>query len=295
MNLFFRYIQNIRNFRAPNWLWYVVFSAIFLILVFFLSLFRADLFDVIITWFTFLMVLSVSEIFISILIGVFFKSYRLVIVLILLPIFLGTFALIDRYANEVKYGGAYDVERLIIKTLRMPTHFLEKPLRDMSDIRGGLEGDWLDLDPISPEEWDAVQLEYPHIIKDTYKEGYDFNGKTKRNYLLRPGIWPLHGQLKPAWDPFLPNTSVFNSPCRNLKMHEYILKYPKILSNILKILEKPNYYYVDFEDRMSRTRLKGRKWEADRTCLVLNIIDSKGYYRSQFRIIRTDIDRISKK
>ena len=78
-------------------------------------------------------------------------------------------------------------------------------------------------------------------------------------------------------------------------MHEYILKYPKILSNILKILEKPNYYYVDFEDRMSRTRLKGRKWEADRTCLVLNIIDSKGYYRSQFRIIRTDIDRISKK
>ena len=294
MGLFLSYVNKIRDFRAPNWLWYGVFLFVFLVFGFCFSLFRADLFDVIITWFTFLMVLSVSEIFISILIGMFFKSYRLVIVLILLPIFLGTFARIDSYARAVKYGGAKDVERLIIKTLRMPTHFLEKSLRDMSDIRGGLEGDWLDLDPISPEEWDAVQLEYPRITQDRYKDGYDFDGKTKRNYLLRPGIWPLHGQLKPSWKPFFPNTSVFNSPCRDLNMHEYILKYPKILSNILKILEKPTDYYINF-DRKYFGRLKGRKWEADRTCLVLNIIDSKGYYRSQFRIIRTDIDRISKK
>ena len=84
------------------------------------------------------------------------------------------------------------------------------------------------------------------------------------------------------------------APCLRVSFHEYILQYPKILRNILKIAEKPCNYLKNMRgENCYRSALSCDsfgKWpyRNERTCVIINIISSAGELRSQIIVPRKD-------
>ena len=168
---------------------------------------------------------------------------------------------------------------------------------------------WLDLEPISQEEWmnidcklpdkDRMQEEFKWIKRDidwSFQPGVLTDEEKKYLYCISPGIEYSYKNMPNNQNDFLlPNDSMFNEPCIIISFHEYILQYPKILRNILKIAEKPCYYLKNsklgqyYTSRDLRCDSFG-KWpyRNEKTCIIIRIVDSEVNLRHQIVVPRRD-------
>ena len=82
----------------------------------------------------------------------------------------------------------------------------------------------------------------------------------------------------------------FVSPCIRVSFNEYILNYPKILNNIIKIAETPCYYLKGeaLREALYCDKSKESWYEEETSCVVINIFDSENYQKMQLRIPRQD-------
>lgn len=155
--------------------------------------------------------------------------------------------------------------------------------------------DWEDLEPVSYEEWMNVKCESQYKGD---KDDYNIFGK---DFVVHAAcIGPQYGALYPnknANSGRIFRTAInriqrgmFDSPCISIDFNEYILKYPKILNNIIKIAEKPCFYLrkPGLHTDLYCNEAKHAWYEAEKSCIVVNIIDSEGYMKMQMRIPRQD-------
>ena len=98
---------------------------------------------------------------------------------------------------------------------------------------------WLDLEPISQEEWmnidcklpdkDRMQKEFywlKNYIDWSFQPGVLTEEEKKYLYCIRPGIEYSYKKVPNNKNDFLiPNDSMFNEPCIIISFHEYILQY----------------------------------------------------------------------
>ncbi|MDC0865204.1 hypothetical protein OAP56_04585 [Rickettsiaceae bacterium] len=155
--------------------------------------------------------------------------------------------------------------------------------------------EWEDLEPISYEEWMDVKCESP------YKGDKDDHNRFGKDFVVHAAcIGPQYFALYPnknANSGRIFRTSInkvqrgiFDSPCIRVSFNEYILKYPKILNNIIKIAEKPCFYlrkpglYTDLYCHEA----KHAWYEAEKSCVVIYILDREGHTKMQMRIPRQD-------
>jgi hypothetical protein len=160
------------------------------------------------------------------------------------------------------------LEHLVIKLLRMPYY----ELRDYNDrilLKDNLE----DLEEITPEEWSNMKVRYEYdnlkeanafdrdlsidptkFRKLTQKDKIEFRKEKNHLYDLLPKFMIRYhldndkriseicrNEAKFLEVPTLCH-SVFNCRSISISIHDYILKYPKVLNNLIKILEKPCFY-----------------------------------------------------
>ena len=154
---------------------------------------------------------------------------------------------------------------------------------------------WLDLEPITKEEWMNVECSSHDKGDLEDRRGFteDFITHTACIHPIVLGRYPN----KNAHSGRIFRTSIntmlsglFDSPCIRVSFNEYILNYPKILNNILKIAEKPCVYLKGQGLRSHLYCDKSREswYEAEKSCVVINIFDSEGYKKMQLRIPRQD-------
>ena len=163
-----------------------------------------------------------------------------------------------------------------------------------------VKNDWLDLEPITKEEWMNVKCSSHDKGDLEDRRGFteDFITHTTCIQPLLLGKYPnknAHSgrifrtsENKIIADKIAPDK--FVSPCTRVYFNEYILKYPKILNNIIKIAEKPCYYLKGKALRGALYCDESRKawYEEEKSCVVINIFDSEGYKKMQLRIPRQD-------
>jgi hypothetical protein len=92
-------------------------------------------------------------------------------------------------------------------------------------------------------------------------------------------------------------TNMFNCNSIYIQIHDYILKYPKALRNLIKIVEKPCFYLKDMPDEeedlqlyRDLDQLRGELHCDDnkRTHIVIYILDKEGAQSAQLVIPRID-------
>jgi hypothetical protein len=235
---------------------------------------------------------------IAVLSGIFFKSIRVIASSMLVSFLIFPFFFLWSIGlwNAKTYNPEWSLQTIMETTLRIPG---ETHPGIGSIMEGFQEENWLDLEPISQEEWDNVICKDVNIIRDKdYPEGKKSFKESPHGKCIRPVILPRYSYPKHAI-PYLSTGNILDSPCIRITFNEYIFKYPKIFNNILKIAAKPCYYLRDNKvpgySSMYCNRLKSYWWESERTCIVINIVDSKGFYRSQIRVIRKDNAHLSQK
>lgn len=154
---------------------------------------------------------------------------------------------------------------------------------------------WEDLEPVSYEEWMNVKCE------SHYKGNEDYYNRFGKDFVVHAAcIGPQYGTLYPNKNAnsgrvisSVINTiqsGMFDSPCISIDFNEYILKYPKILNNIIKIAEKPCFYLrkPGLHTDLYCNEAKHAWYEAEKSCVIVDIIDSEGYLKMQMRIPRQD-------
>lgn len=162
-----------------------------------------------------------------------------------------------------------------------------------------VKNSWLDLEPITKEEWMNVKC------KSSKKYSGDALGFDKDTLDHMYCIKPIMGATYPnknahsvrifrtsenkiIADKIAPDK--FVSPCIRVDFNEYILNYPKILNNIIKIAEKPCYYLKNKALRRALYCDESRKawYEEEKSCVIVDIYNSEGYKKMQLRIPRQD-------
>jgi hypothetical protein len=233
---------------------------------------------------------------IAVLSGIFFKSIRVIASSMLASFVIFPFFFLWSFLfwNSKTYNPEWDLRTIMKTSLRIPGQ--TKPGL-FSIMEGFQEDNWLDLEPISQEEWDNVICKDVNIKDKDYPEGKKSFKESPHGKCIRPVLIPKYLYPKHAI-PYLSTGDILNSSCIDITFNEYIFKYPKIFNNILKIAEKPCYYLRDNKvpgySSMYCNRLKSNWWESEKTCIVINIVDSKGFHRSQIRVIRKDNVHLSK-
>lgn len=157
------------------------------------------------------------------------------------------------------------------------------------------KADWEDLEPVSYEEWMNVKCEsYDKGNKDYYNRfGKDFVVHTAcigpQYFALYPNKNANSGRIFSTVINKI-QRGMFDSPCISVKFNEYILKYPKILNNIIKIAEKPCFYLrkPGLHTDLYCNEAKHAWYEAEKSCIEINILDSEGHMKMQMRIPRQD-------
>ena len=192
------------------------------------------------------------------------------------------------------------LEKLMTVTLKMPDNCQPVKTWEMDE--------WFDLEPINKEEWmnidcklpdkDRMQEEFKWIKRDidwSFQPGVLTDEEKKYLYCISPGIEYSYKNMPNNQNDFLlPNDSMFNEPCIIISFHEYILQYPKILRNILKIAEKPCYYLKNTPvEQYYRKELycdSFGKWpyRDEKTCIIIRIVDSEVNLRQQIVVPRKD-------
>lgn len=178
-------------------------------------------------------------------------------------------------------------------------------------LRKALKEGWQDLEPISYEEWMSMDYECNEMKDNT--GWYPWLGATKAD-LLKLGENGRKHILCLSTNPFyykvmgpknaMPKhcTSMFNCHSISIYIHDYILKYPKVLRNIIKIAEKPCYYLKDPPSKEENRELyrnidqlrgelycdKNKGPYGDKTYMVIYILDKEGYQSGQLIIPRID-------
>lgn len=308
MKFFPESIQRLRDAQAPKWLWKIIYfiEATLIVLIIAISYLESfycirEISIPLIGKYLYYFLLdpkSVQCIFliIAVLSGIFFKSIRVIAssMLASFVIFPFFFLWSIMFWDAKTYNPEWDLQTIMETTLRIPGE--TKPGL-FSIMEGFQEDNWLDLEPISQEEWDNVICEDVNIRVKVYPEGKKSFKGSPHGKCIRPVLLPKYPYPKHAI-PYLSTGDILNSPCIEITFNEYIFKYPKIFNNILKIAEKPCYYLRDNKvpgySSMYCNRLKSNWWESEKTCIVIYIVDSKGFYRSQIRVIRKDNAHLSK-
>ena len=123
---------------------------------------------------------------------------------------------------------------------------MERSLKQPSGIRHQennniyVKNDLLDLEPITKEEWMNVECSSPYkgYSKDKSVFTEDFIAHTTciKPFVLGGGCLNPNANSGRIFRTSI-NTSlsgIFDSPCISISFNEYILRYPKILNNIIK-------------------------------------------------------------
>ena len=179
------------------------------------------------------------------------------------------------------------LRNVIADTLNMP-----KEKYQVSSKSDAKEHNWYDLEPISEQEWKDIKCEYSEKQLENYNK-YRGNKVSGCLFCIRPQEYSLFGirGRGNANDYLSVPTGMSNSPCIVLTFNEYILRYPKILNNILKIAEKPCHYGVEnsyYRSHLYCDSFKKGDFTVKKTCVLLQILDSSGRLRLQMRIPRKD-------
>ena len=192
------------------------------------------------------------------------------------------------------------LEKLMIVNLQMPDN--------CHSINTWKTNNWLDLEPIFQEEWmnidcklpdkDRMQEEFKWIKRDidwSFQPGVLIDEEKKYLYCISPGIKYSYKKVPNNKNDFLlPNDSMFNEPCIIISFHEYILQYPKILRNILKIAEKPCYYLKNsnlgkpYREELCCDSFGKWPYRNEKTCIIIRIVDSEANLRHQIVVPRRD-------
>ena len=304
-------IEKLRDAQAPKWLWMIIYfiEAVLIVLTIVISylessppfaLLRQISISVVGKYLYYFLLnpQSTQCIFLitAVLSGIFFRSIKVIISSMLFSFLIFPFFFLWSISlwNAKTYHPEWALQRIMKTALRIPGE-TSPPL--FSIMEGFQEENWLDLEPISQEEWDNVICEDVNIKDKDYPEGKKSFKESPHGKCIRPVILPRYSYPKHAI-PYLSTGNILDSPCIIITFNEYIFKYPKIFNNILKIAEKPCYYLRDNKvpgySSMYCNRLKSYWWESERTCIVIEILDSKGFDRSQIRVIRKDNAHLSK-
>ena len=235
-----------------------------------------------------------------------FLGILLLILLLILLIAIYAFD-ITLFNKEVSWK-SYSKEalsKIMEQALRQPSttryeNLLQDPITKTA-YAYHVKDDWLDLEPITKEEWMNVKCNshYKGDLEDRRGFTEDFiTHTTCIQPLSLAGRYPnknAHSirifrtsENRIIADEIVPNK--FVSPCIRVDFNEYILNYPKILNNIIKIAEKPCYYLKNEALRSALYCDESRKawYEEEKSCVVIDIFDSEGYKKMQLRIPRQD-------
>lgn len=154
---------------------------------------------------------------------------------------------------------------------------------------------WEDLEPVSYKEWMNVQCTSHYKgDKDDIKifdEGFVVHTACigPQYFAIYPNNNANCGRIfRTSINQF--QRGIFDSPCIKVSFNEYILKYPKILNNIIKIAEKPCFYLrkPGLHTDLYCNETKHAWYEAEKSCVVIYIHDSEGATKMQMRIPRQD-------
>ena len=299
-------IEKLRDAQAPKWLWMIIYfiEAVLIVLTIVISYLESS------PPFALLRQISISVVgkylyyfllnpqstqciflIIAVLSGIFFKSIRVIASSMLFSFIIFPFFFLWSISlwNAKTYKPEWSLQTIMERTLRMPG----ESDNIFSMIKGFQEQDWLDLEPISQEEWDNVICKDVNIKDKDYPKGKKSFKESPHSECIRPLILPGLTHIFPKHATSYYSTGdILDSPCIKITFNEYIFKYPKIFNNILKIAEKPCYYLknnkVPDYSSMYCNRLKSNWWESEKTCILIDIVDSEGFYRSQIRVIRKD-------
>ena len=243
--------------------------------------------------------------------NVSYKITKVILVLIISFIGLFWFGLIYSDKTGRQDAERESLEQVITSNIRLLDGYSELYRTSKSLIN---KDEWFDLEPISVEEWKDVKCEFTRKNEHgdfTYQNYYgnrsDFTQQARRrNYCISSDIRINdYTTLPENYKDYLNKQSFseggWYSPCLRVSFHEYIIQYPKILRNILKIAEKPCNYLKNMRgENCYRSALSCDsfgKWPSrnERTCVIINIISSAGELRSQIVVPRKDNNNLFKK
>ncbi len=157
------------------------------------------------------------------------------------------------------------------------------------------------------------QNKYGSYYTSYFAEQYLTKEQQKQVHCIRPRSWV--NQDKHC-------SSIFNCPSIQISFYDYILEQPKVLDNVIKIMEKPCHYLSDDFSIPARSdykrtneewdklveenktdayievtymrnliycdKLKGRSYEKDRTYSVIYIFDKDGNKKTEIIVPRKD-------
>lgn len=140
---------------------------------------------------------------------------------------------------------SYEPYRLL-RMRSFVVELLDIPYRDVRPYDVGMN--YGDLEEITYDEWMNMECKYTDTSSGIYKSNSSsyintelkkLGEKAQRHlYCLRPKFWTGKN---------ISNIEVskIDSPALVVVMNEYVLKYPKVLNNLIKIAEKPCMYLSD--------------------------------------------------
>lgn len=173
-----------------------------------------------------------------------------------------------------------------------------------SYVRNALKEGWGDLEPISYEEWMNMECECSEIKEYLVRDIKDNLQKLRTTEHLM--CLSINGPFNKVRDPknTMPKhcTGMFNCHSTSIYVNDYILKYPKVLRNIIKIAEKPCYYLKDLPNKEENRRLynnidqlrgelycdKNEGFYGDKTYIVIHVLDKEGFQSGQIIVPRID-------
>lgn len=153
---------------------------------------------------------------------------------------------------------------------------LDIPYRDVKPYDVGMN--YGDLEDITYDEWMSMQCEDTNTSSDMYKSYSsieinaklrDLGEKAQRHlYCIRPKTWSGEN---------ISNIEVskIDSPALVIVMNEYILKYPKVLNNLIKIAEKPCRYIENLPSREEARKILDKQQREH--------IEEKIWFKGQIR------------
>ena len=239
------------------------------------------------------------------------KITIVITVLLIAVIGLMWFGLIWHARISSQQADHYSLKAAIARNLRMPGSRADSK-SDWFELTD--KNEWFDLEPISNEEWEKVECNFNG--EDEWSKSIfeiDYAGKShlseaekKRHYCMEIAMRVVNRATLPQnYDDYLNPASFVGdgwyAPCLRVSFHEYILQYPKILRNILKIAERPCDYIKNFgaanciRNTLSCDSFGEWPYRNERTCVIINIISSAGSLRSQMVVPRKDNNNLFNK
>ncbi|PCI01066.1 MAG: hypothetical protein COB76_02190 [Alphaproteobacteria bacterium] len=229
------------------------------------------------------------------------------VVLVLSIVGILLFAVVSDHLSSYRGSEITELQQVITSNIRLPDGRYYDDLRRESLID---QDEWFDLEPISDEEWTEVTCKFTgksynsdFIFEHHYARSKSLGEEEKRYYYcISPNIGITNYITLPTNEKdYLYQSGHYYQPCIQVNFHEYILRYPKILRNILKISERPCHYLKNMHGEHCYRRglycdsFDEWPYKNESTCVVINIISSEGELRSQILVPRKDNNHLFNK